>query len=111
MEFLAFLLSLGALIWAFKNHIAYGDLEEEQRLLKREFARLQRELTKAAPVPEVTTTPSPAQPKEPIPEKPPVIVSPPRQEEPQPSKPSMFPKPPEQPVVTSRAPQVSKPAF
>jgi hypothetical protein len=104
MEFLAFLLALGAMFWAFKNYLAHRELEENQRLLQREFARLRDQLTRpATPAaePKAAPVPPPAPPKEPTREKPPVLTPPP----PRP------PRPVEPPVAPPRAPQVQKPAF
>src|SRR5688572_25362608 len=99
MEFLILLLALVALIWAFKNHIDYGRLEEK-------FARLERELAKtaAAPVP-------PPSPEETTPEEPPVIAPPPPREEARPRVQPPTPPEPARPLFTPRAPQAKKPAF
>jgi hypothetical protein len=104
MEFLTFLLALGALMWAFKNHIDYGKLEEKLRLLQRELARLQRDQTNTV------AAPQPAPPKEAIPDRPPVIASPASWQEPRLAQPPRLPDPP-RPGVTPRAPQAKKPAF
>src|SRR5690349_14332546 len=102
MEFLAFLLALVAVVWALKNHWAQTELQDNQRSLESEVARLRDELARAAPAP----APSPAPPKEPVRERPPVVAAKP----PVPTAPPRVVEAPSAPPPP-RPPLVTKPAF
>ena len=120
MAFLAFLLALGALIWALRNSGAVKELKADQLRLQREFARLSDKLTKAissqgtvaqepAPKPAPPPGPPPLETKPPVTPASPIPSAhpaPPRQHQPVP------PAPKPQPVVSPPAPRTApKPAF
>ncbi len=100
MGFLAFLLAVGALIWAFKNQDAVRELRKQQSILQREIARLSDRLTKILagqePAPRPVDVPKPE--PRPAPAPPPL----PRAEKPLP-----LPSPPPPPPL----PQQPKPSF
>ena len=99
MAFLAFLLAVGALIWAFKNQDAVRELRKQQLILQREIARLSDRLTRIlagqepAPRPVDVPKPEPKPAPEPTPlpraEKPLPLPSPPP-----PPPPPLLPPPP-----------------
>lgn len=108
MAFLAFLLAVGALIWAFKNQDAVRELRKQQLILQREIARLSDRLTKILaggqePAPRPVDVPKPE--PRPAPEPPPLL----RAEKPLPLPSPPPPTPPPLPPPPSR-PQ-PKPSF
>ncbi len=104
MAFLAFLLAVGALIWAFKNQDAVRELRKQQSILQREIAGLSDRLTKILagqePAPRPVDVPKPE--PRPAPKPPPL----PRAEKPLP-----LPSPPPPPLAPLSPRPQPKPGF
>src|SRR5262245_40317815 len=120
MAFLAFLLAVGSLIWAYKNETAARELRRQQLQLQRENAQLHDKLnrilagqergpsTSAVPTQPPTPAPTPVRTPAPKPVEP--LPPPPRVEKPAPVPLPQVMKPVAPPPRPPAAPQ-QKPAF